>query len=49
LRVEATGKSINEVFDRLDELNKGNKNNCPKDYCLIDLKPSPAGTVAGFW
>ena len=49
LRVEATGKSINEVFDRLDELNKGNNKNCPKEYCPADLKPTPRGTVIGFW
>ncbi|WP_367607866.1 hypothetical protein [Legionella sp. W05-934-2] len=49
IRLEATGKSIDEMLEMLEEFNKSNKRNCPKDFCPIALKPSPKRIVPGFW
>ncbi|MBN20378.1 MAG: hypothetical protein CL678_03745 [Bdellovibrionaceae bacterium] len=47
LRSDIAGKLLKEVFDWLDDLNKGI--NCPKAECSKDLITSPEGTVPGFW
>ncbi len=46
-RKEISGKSSNEAYDGLKELNSGNF--CPIQECKTELKPSPQGTVPGFW
>ncbi len=47
LRKEYVGKSYAETIDRLKELNAGKA--CPAKECPTALKPSPEGTVPGFW
>ena len=47
LRKEVAGKTLNEAFSWLDDLNKGQS--CPNSECSKKLKPSPVGTVPGFW
>ena len=47
LRKEIANKTFKEAFDWLEELNKGT--NCPNIECTQELKPSPKGTVPGFW
>ncbi len=46
-RKEISGKSRDEAYDWLKELNAGNF--CPIQECKTELKPSPQGTVPGFW
>ncbi|MCB0422233.1 MAG: hypothetical protein KDD61_14645 [Bdellovibrionales bacterium] len=47
LRSEIAGKSFNEVFNWLDDLNKDLS--CPRTECQKKLEASPKGTVPGFW
>jgi hypothetical protein len=47
MRVEYSGRSKVEVLNWLKQMN-GN-NNCPVPECKIDLKPTPKGSVPGFW
>lgn len=47
LRKEIANKTFKEAFDWLEELNKGTS--CPNTECAQKLKPSPKGTVPGFW
>jgi hypothetical protein len=47
LRKDLAGKSLSEAFDWLKELNAGKT--CPIRECATHLKPSPKGTVPGFW
>jgi hypothetical protein len=46
-RQEFIGRSLAESIAWLKSMN--GKNDCPKTYCDNDLKPSPRGTVVGFW
>lgn len=48
-RLEATGKSIENMFAMIDELNRSNGRGCPQDYCQTNLKHTPKGTIPGFW
>lgn len=47
MRKQYRAKSRTEVFDWLKELNQGKS--CPNTECPTALKPSPKGTVPGFW
>jgi hypothetical protein len=48
-RAEYAKKNLNQALEFLKELNK-NTTSCEKiKYCKKSLKPSPAGTVPGFW
>lgn len=47
LRREIAGKSYAEAAGWLKELNAGKA--CPNKECSAALKPSPRGTVPGFW
>ena len=47
VRKEYHGKDLSEDVAWLQSLN--GSNNCPEVYCKSDLKPSPKGTVPGFW
>ncbi|MBC7467285.1 MAG: hypothetical protein H7256_14940 [Bdellovibrio sp.] len=42
-----SGKSLAQAFDWLTDLNTGLV--CAKAECDAELKPSPKGTVIGFW
>ena len=46
-RKEIAGKSLSEAFLWLKELNQGKT--CQSLECAAELKPSPKGTVPGFW
>ena len=48
-RKDATGKSIEDMLNEMEELNKNSGRSCPKDFCPNELKPSPIGTIPGFW
>lgn len=47
LRKEFADQTLAEAFDWLKELNAGTK--CPIAECATPLKPTPKGTVPGFW
>ena len=47
-RIEYTGRSLNDSFKWVDELNKGSS--CaPATECKTSLKPTPEGSIPGFW
>jgi hypothetical protein len=46
-RSEIAGKSLAQALDWLKELNAGQI--CPISECDADLKPTPRGSVPGFW
>lgn len=46
-RSEIAGKSLVQAFDWLKELNAGQS--CPNSECDADLKPTPKGSIPGFW
>jgi len=47
IRVEYTGKTSQQALDWLDTLNSGH--DCPKQECDTKLKPTPKGSLSGFW
>lgn len=47
LRKEISGKNLAEQVEWLKQVNEGRT--CDKTECQKDLKPSPRGTVPGFW
>lgn len=47
LRKEISGKNLAEQVEWLKQLNDGKM--CEKTECQKDLKPSPRGTIPGFW
>jgi hypothetical protein len=47
-RKDFTGRSIRDAYRWVESLNKGKP--CPSvQECGTDLKPSPEGTIPGFW
>lgn len=48
-RKEFVKKSLNQAVDFLKELNKNTSSCANVKYCSAPLKPSPVGTVPGFW
>lgn len=46
-RSEVARKNLAQAFDWLKELNAGQS--CPNDECEADLKPTPKGSIPGFW
>ena len=47
MRLEYRGKTAADGIAWLKSMNGAN--NCPATYCAQELKPSPAGTIVGFW
>ncbi len=48
-RVEFAKKNLAQALDFLKELNRNMPSCGNAKYCSVPLKPSPAGTVPGFW
>lgn len=48
-RVELAQKSLAEMFQWVDSLNKDQSSCKPAKFCAKQLKDSPRGTVPGFW
>jgi hypothetical protein len=46
-RKEIADKSMPETISWVNSMNQGK--NCPQTECVQDLKPTPAGTIPGFW
>lgn len=49
VRMDYTKRSLNDALKWVDELNNNTPNCKPTPICKKHLKPSPAGTVPGFW
>ncbi len=49
MRFEYTEKGLKEAFEWVESLNQSLPRCTPARYCNQGLKPSPAGTVPGFW
>jgi hypothetical protein len=47
LRKMQSGKNFKEALEWIGELNTGK--DCPHQLCTNELRPSPKGTVPGFW
>lgn len=47
IRKSQAGKNLKEALEWVQELNAGKS--CPTQQCTKELKPSPKGTVPGFW
>jgi len=48
LRIEYTGHTFDDALKWIEQLNQGTS--CPAAHeCAIELEPSPAGTIPGFW
>lgn len=48
-RVEYTRLSLRDELDRMPTFWNKDHPACGKSYCKHDLKPTPSGTVPGFW
>jgi hypothetical protein len=47
LRKKVSGNNLSQATEWIQELNEGK--NCPDQYCSKQLKPTPKGSVPGFW
>jgi hypothetical protein len=47
IRKSQAGKNLKDALEWVQDLNAGKS--CPNQQCTKELKPSPKGTVPGFW
>ena len=48
LRLDYLGSTLSQQYDWLSSINEG-KNDCPTAECQHELKPTPKGSIPGFW
>jgi len=48
-RLEFAGRSLNDALRWIDTLNAETPSCGAAEECAIDLTPTPAGSVPGFW
>lgn len=50
LRIEYKNKTYQQELDWVDTINQSQGLSCPSaKECSTELRPSPSGTVPGFW